>query len=84
MATDMYYGHYKSSTTSQTGCIQEFVTVPQSTMMFPPQVIYECILCKSSHGFRFTLGHIASTRKQKGEFEAYCTKQGIELGVKVD
>lgn len=84
MGSSVYYGHYRSTTTSQTGCVKEFLTTSQLTMLFPPQVQYLCDLCKVEHGFRFMTGHIVATPSQKKSLVKYCTDRGIEQDVTFD
>lgn len=79
----MFYGHFRSSTTNQTGCVHEFITVAVSSMSFPPQMLHTCPLCSKEHAYRFVFGHIASTPKQIQTIEAYCTNRGIEQNVAV-
>jgi hypothetical protein len=78
-----YFGHYKSTTTSQNGCIKEFVTVGNTTVLFPPQVQYECTLCKKVHGFRFVKPWLISSEKQKKDFIKYCVDNSIETEVSI-
>lgn len=78
-----YFGHYKASTTGQTGCVKEFVTTGSASMTFPPQVMYRCDLCKLEHGFRYMTGHVASTPKQRERLVRYCHDHDIELDVVV-
>lgn len=81
---DRYYGLYRSSTTSTTGCVKEFITHPKDNMLFPPQVQYKCDLCNVEHGFRFIMGHITATPKQIKSFIEYCVAKGIEQEVEID
>lgn len=78
-----YYGHYRASTTGQTGCVKEFITVFQATQMYPPQVMYDCDLCHTSHGFRLLKTHMVSTPSQHRGLEAFCASHKIEMGVEL-
>lgn len=77
----MYYGLYRSSTTTVTGCVKEFVTTPQTDVRFASQVNYLCDLCKVTHAFRFAYSHLVNTPRQKKQFDEYCSARGIERDV---
>lgn len=79
----MYFAHYKSSSTGQSGCIKEFVTPETDHTMFPPQVSYACNLCKISHGFRLARTHIVNTPSMRKQFDTFCVSNHIERDVEV-
>lgn len=74
----MYYGHYKSSVVSQTGCVKEFVTTESDSLIFIPQVLTHCDLCNNVHGFRLYTVHMASTPKQKKSFNEFCEAKNLQ------
>lgn len=78
-----HYGEYKSTTTSQTGCLKQFVTSATDSILFPPQVSYPCSLCKKSHGFGLVKTWILYSDSQFKGFEKYCVDHGIETEVKL-
>lgn len=83
MVNPTYYGEYRSSTVSQTGCIKQFVTSPNTHLLFPPQVSYECSLCNKTHGFRLVRTWSVSTEKQIKSFEKYCVDHKMDLDVPI-
>lgn len=76
-----FYGHYKSSTVSETGCVKEFISKPQEHAIFIPQLQYECDLCQKTHGFRLLRSLTASTPRQRKELERYCENNKLEVDV---
>lgn len=79
----MYYGIYHAATTGQTGCVKEFATVAQPTIVFAPQVNYYCDLCTTTHPFRYVRAITVATPSQTRTFETYCTERHIERDVEV-
>lgn len=77
----MFYGHYRSSTTSETGCVKEFLTLPHARPLFPAQVQWFCELCNGTHGFRLTATHQAATPRQQRQLGQYCREHGIETDI---
>lgn len=84
MKYPVYHGHYKSATTSLTGCIKEFVSLPQNDLLFPPQVNYYCDLCKEEHNFRFLSGWQVASPKQFEDIKVYCSERSIERDVAIN
>lgn len=78
-----YYGEYKSSTSSETGCLKRFVSTETNSLLFPPVVHYSCDLCKSKHSFGFTKAWTVNTPSQQKKFAEYCEQNQIEQGVVV-
>lgn len=78
-----YVGQYHSAVSSLTGCIKEFVSTKTDTMNFPPQVLYFCDLCNTTHPFRFTKSIIVHTPSQQKQLEAFCKSHHIERDVDV-
>lgn len=79
----MYYGMYHAATTGQTGCVKEFVTVAQETVVFSPQVNYYCDLCATTHPFRYVRSVLVATPGQSRKFATYCHERHIERDVEV-
>lgn len=80
---DIYFGHYRSTTSAQTGCVKEFFTVGQATLRFAPQVLYRCDLCGIEHGFRFSDARMATTLRQRRALDDYCARHAIERDVRI-
>lgn len=66
-----YYGHYVSSTTTTTGCVEQFVTSSRTDSMFPPQLLRTCSLCDIAHNFRLKTIHMTATEKQRSELQEH-------------
>lgn len=79
----MFYGHYKSSNVGRSGCVKEFVSLPQEAIGFPPQVSYKCDLCKDTHGFRLHRTVVASTPSSLKALYSFCETNNIEKDVEV-
>lgn len=79
--SDNYYGHYRSSTSGESGCVREFITTPHLVADFPVSVLLPCPLCRKTHGFIFAFSHFASTPKQRAQLEAWSVSRDIGFGV---
>lgn len=79
----MFYGHYRSSQSTVSGCPKEFLTEAKTAMSFPPQLAYHCDLCNDTHGFRLSHTYQVSTPSQETHLEEYCSSNKIERGVEV-
>jgi hypothetical protein len=76
-----YFGQYTSTTVTRTGCVKQFVTVRQDTLLFPSNVEYDCDLCGDNHTFRLMRQHTVSTPNQHRQFDEYCINQSLERDV---
>ncbi len=76
-----YFAQYTSTTATHTGCVKQFVTSGQDTVLFPPNVEYDCDLCGNYHTFRLTRKRTVSTPSQRRQFDEYCISQSLERDV---
>lgn len=83
MLTPVYYGEYKSSTSSTTGCVHKFMSLPSSEILFPAQVNYLCHLCSGIHAFSLVRTWNVSTKRQTEGFRSYCAFNAVELDVDI-
>lgn len=83
MPYPIYYGNYQSATTSITGCVKKFVSVPQKDILFPPQVSYHCDLCDQEHNFTFASSWLIASVKQQNDLEKFCSENNIEKNVDI-
>lgn len=84
MLKPTYYGEYKSSTSSTSGCLKKFMTVGSENIIYPPQLNYTCDLCGTkTHGFGLVRVWSVATKRQLEGFTSYCAFNSIETDIDI-
>jgi hypothetical protein len=74
---------YRSSTSSETGCVKRFATTAWGQLVFPPQVAYPCDLCRETHHFRLDQVMTVGTPGQRANMTRWCQENRVETDVEV-
>lgn len=81
MTKNNFYGEYKSSQSSSSGCVNGFMTAPSEDNLFPAQVSSFCELCDKEHAFYLAASYAISTKGQQIALERYCDNKNYRYDI---